>query len=83
MRILIAIAIVDRLGRHKLLLSGLIGMAISLAAVGIAFRFIAGPGHGGPAIVGDVYLEGTWSEVYPNISQDEAGLKKLFTHFSA
>ena len=65
MRILIAIAFVDRLGRHKLLLSGLIGMAISLAAVGIAFRFIAGPGHGGPAIVGDVYLEGTWSEVYP------------------
>ncbi len=33
--------------------------------------YIAGPGHGGPAIVANVYLEGTWSEIYPNISQDE------------
>ena len=44
--------------------------------------YIAGPGHGGPAIVGNVYLEGTWSEVYPDITQDEAGLKKLFKQFS-
>jgi xylulose-5-phosphate/fructose-6-phosphate phosphoketolase len=44
--------------------------------------YIAGPGHGGPAIVGNVYLEGTWSEVYPNVTQDEAGLKTLFTQFS-
>jgi len=44
--------------------------------------YIAGPGHGGPAIVGNVYLEGTWSEVYPSVTQDEAGLKKLFTQFS-
>ena len=44
--------------------------------------YIAGPGHGGPAIVGNVYLEGTWSEIYPNVSQDEAGLKKLFKQFS-
>ena len=44
--------------------------------------YIAGPGHGGPAIVGNVYLEGTWSEVYPDVTQDEAGLKKLFTQFS-
>ena len=44
--------------------------------------YVAGPGHGGPAIVGHVYLEGTWSEVYPNVTQDEAGLKKLFTQFS-
>ncbi len=44
--------------------------------------YIAGPGHGGPALVGNVYLEGTWSEIYPNISQDEAGLKKLFKQFS-
>ncbi len=44
--------------------------------------YISGPGHGGPAIVGNVYLEGTWSEVYPNITQDEAGLKKLFKQFS-
>jgi xylulose-5-phosphate/fructose-6-phosphate phosphoketolase len=44
--------------------------------------YVAGPGHGGPALVGNVYLEGTWSEVYPNITQDEAGLKKLFRQFS-
>ncbi len=44
--------------------------------------YIAGPGHGGPALVGNVYLEGTWSEVYPNITQDEAGLKRLFKQFS-
>jgi xylulose-5-phosphate/fructose-6-phosphate phosphoketolase len=44
--------------------------------------YISGPGHGGPALVGNTYLEGTYSEVYPAISQDEAGLKKLFTQFS-
>jgi len=44
--------------------------------------YVAGPGHGGPAIVGNVYLEGTWTEVYPNITQNEAGLKKLFKQFS-
>ena len=44
--------------------------------------YISGPGHGAPAVVGNVYLEGTYSEVYPNISQDEAGLKKLFQQFS-
>lgn len=44
--------------------------------------YISGPGHGGPALVGNTYLEGTYSEVYPNITQDEAGLKKLFTQFS-
>jgi xylulose-5-phosphate/fructose-6-phosphate phosphoketolase len=44
--------------------------------------YISGPGHGGPALVGNTYLEGTYSEVYPNISQDEEGLKKLFTQFS-
>ena len=44
--------------------------------------YIAGPGHGGPALVSNVYLEGTWSEVYPNVTQDEAGLKKLFKQFS-
>jgi len=44
--------------------------------------YVAGPGHGGPAIVGNVYLEGTWSEVYPDVTQDEAGLCKLFTQFS-
>ncbi len=44
--------------------------------------YISGPGHGGPALVANTYLEGTYSEVYPNITQDEAGLKKLFTQFS-
>ncbi len=44
--------------------------------------YIAGPGHGGPALVGNTYLEGTYSEIYPDISQDEEGLKKLFTQFS-
>ena len=44
--------------------------------------YISGPGHGGPALVGNVYLEGTYSEVYPSISQDEAGLEKLFKQFS-
>jgi len=44
--------------------------------------YVAGPGHGGPALVGNVYLEGTWSEVYPDVTQDEAGMKKLFKQFS-
>ncbi|MBB6499015.1 phosphoketolase [Pedobacter cryoconitis] len=44
--------------------------------------YVAGPGHGGPAIVGNVYLEGTWSDVYPDFTRDEAGMKKLFTKFS-
>ena len=44
--------------------------------------YISGPGHGGPALVGNTYLEGTYSEIYPAITQDEAGLKKLFTQFS-
>ena len=44
--------------------------------------YISGPGHGGPALVGNTYLEGTYSEVYPEITQNEAGLKKLFTQFS-
>ncbi len=44
--------------------------------------YIAGPGHGGPALVGNTYLEGSYSEIYPDISQDEEGLKKLFRQFS-
>src|SRR6516225_3292621 len=44
--------------------------------------YISGPGHGGPALVANAYLEGTYTEVYPNIGQDEAGLKRLFTQFS-
>ena len=44
--------------------------------------YVSGPGHGGPAVVGNTYLEGTYSEVYPDISQDEEGLRKLFVQFS-
>ena len=44
--------------------------------------YMSGPGHGGPAVVGSTYLEGTYSEIYSNVSQDEAGLKRLFTQFS-
>jgi xylulose-5-phosphate/fructose-6-phosphate phosphoketolase len=44
--------------------------------------YIAGPGHGGPAVVGNTYLEGTYSEIYPDISQDEEGLRRLFNQFS-
>lgn len=44
--------------------------------------FMAGPGHGGPGVVANVYLEGTYSEFYPNISQDEEGMQKLFKQFS-
>ena len=44
--------------------------------------YMSGPGHGAPAVVGNVYLEGSYSEVYPKIGQDEAGLKRLFQQFS-
>ncbi len=44
--------------------------------------YIAGPGHGGPGIVANTYLEGTYSEVYPNISPDAPGMKRLFKQFS-
>ena len=44
--------------------------------------YISGPGHGGQALVSNTYLEGTYSEIYPNITEDEAGLKKLFKQFS-
>jgi xylulose-5-phosphate/fructose-6-phosphate phosphoketolase len=43
---------------------------------------VTGPGHGAPGIVANTYLEGSYSELYPAISQDEQGLKKLFTQFS-
>ena len=44
--------------------------------------FVTGPGHGGPANVANAYLEGTYSELYPNIGQDAAGMRKLFRQFS-
>jgi xylulose-5-phosphate/fructose-6-phosphate phosphoketolase len=49
---------------------------------GLNAIYIAGPGHGGPGVVANTYLEGTYSEVYPNIGQDEDGMKRLFTQFS-
>ena len=44
--------------------------------------YVAGPGHGGPGLVANTYLEGTYSEFYPNIAQTEAGMRRLFTQFS-
>src|SRR3954451_1047104 len=44
--------------------------------------YVIGPGHGGPGIVANAWLEGTYTEVYPNISRDEAGLQRLFKQFS-
>jgi xylulose-5-phosphate/fructose-6-phosphate phosphoketolase len=44
--------------------------------------YVSGPGHGGAALVGNTYLEGTYSEIYPDVSEDEAGLKLLFKQFS-
>ena len=44
--------------------------------------FVTGPGHGGPGLVANTYLEGSYSELYPNISQDAGGMKRLFTQFS-
>jgi xylulose-5-phosphate/fructose-6-phosphate phosphoketolase len=44
--------------------------------------YISGPGHGGPGVVANTYLEGTYTEIYPNITQDAAGMKKLFRQFS-
>src|SRR5947209_9190930 len=44
--------------------------------------YVSGPGHGGPALVANCYLEGTYSEVYPNISRDAEGMKRLFKQFS-
>ena len=44
--------------------------------------YISGPGHGGPALVGNVYLEGTYSEIYTDVSEDVSGMQKLFKQFS-
>jgi xylulose-5-phosphate/fructose-6-phosphate phosphoketolase len=44
--------------------------------------YLAGPGHGGPALVANVYLEGTYSEIYPDVSRDVEGLRRLFRQFS-
>ena len=48
----------------------------------LSIIYISGPGHGGNAMIANTYLEGTYSEVYPNITEDEEGMKKLFKQFS-
>ena len=48
----------------------------------LSMIYIAGPGHGGPALVANVYLEGTYSEFYPQVSEDAEGMKRLFRQFS-
>jgi xylulose-5-phosphate/fructose-6-phosphate phosphoketolase len=53
-----------------------------IKAHGLNMIYVAGPGHGGPGLVANTYLEGTYSDFYPNISQDEAGMKRLFKQFS-
>jgi xylulose-5-phosphate/fructose-6-phosphate phosphoketolase len=49
---------------------------------GLDMIYVAGPGHGGPALVANTYLEGVYSEVYPHIGQDVEGLRRLFLQFS-
>jgi xylulose-5-phosphate/fructose-6-phosphate phosphoketolase len=44
--------------------------------------FLAGPGHGGPALIANVWLEGTWSEIYPDVTRDAEGMRRLFRQFS-
>ena len=53
-----------------------------IKARGLNVIYVIGPGHGGPAIVANTYLEGTYSELYPNVSQNAEGMKKLFRQFS-
>ena len=53
-----------------------------IAAHDLNVLFITGPGHGGPSLVAHAYLEGTYTEVYPDVTRDEAGMKRLFAQFS-
>jgi xylulose-5-phosphate/fructose-6-phosphate phosphoketolase len=53
-----------------------------VVATGQDVLYVAGPGHGGPALVANTYLEGTYSEIYPRVSQDLAGLARLVRQFS-
>ena len=54
----------------------------AIKARDLSALFVTGPGHGGPALVANTYLEGTYSEVYPDVSLDEPGMRRLFTQFS-
>ena len=49
---------------------------------GLDMIYLSGPGHGGPAVVANAYLDGTYSEIYPEVGEDEAGLQRLFKQFS-
>src|SRR5690554_2148539 len=49
---------------------------------GLSMIYVCGPGHGGPAMVANTYLEGTYSEIYPDVPEDEAGMRRLFKQFS-
>jgi xylulose-5-phosphate/fructose-6-phosphate phosphoketolase len=53
-----------------------------ISELGLDMFYIAGPGHGGAALVANTYLEGTYSEIYPNVSEDQEGMRRLFTQFS-
>jgi xylulose-5-phosphate/fructose-6-phosphate phosphoketolase len=53
-----------------------------IKAYGLDMIYVCGPGHGGPALVANTYLEGTYSELYPDIADDEEGMQKLFKQFS-
>ncbi|HSB63564.1 MAG TPA: phosphoketolase family protein, partial [Thermoanaerobaculia bacterium] len=48
----------------------------------VSVLYVTGPGHGGPGLVANTYLEGTYSEVYPHVSEDEEGIRRLFKQFS-
>src|SRR5262249_7505781 len=49
---------------------------------GAQILYLAGPGHGGPALLANVYLEGTYSQIYPEVTQDADGMRRLFRQFS-
>jgi len=53
-----------------------------IAAHDVDMIYVSGPGHGGPSVVANTWLEGTYSEVYPDVSQDESGMRRLFRQFS-
>jgi len=53
-----------------------------IKAKDLSVIYVAGPGHGGPGLVANTWLEGSYSEVYPNVTQDAAGMKRLFRQFS-
>src|SRR5215207_9830757 len=53
-----------------------------IKAYDLSMIYICGPGHGGPAMVANTYLEGSYTELYPNVSEDKEGMRRLFKQFS-